>query len=1404
MDEPRFLAGEPDADRQQDLRVRRRSPWPSRIAKFILGLLVAALLLLAAVVGFLDTSPGHRFLVDRIAALNPSSGLKIRIGRIEGSIWGDTRLRDVRVYDPQGLFAESPLISVDWRPAAWLNNKLSIDSLTSDLIIVHRPPKLRPSAKPGPILPGFDIRVDRFDVRQFRFERGVAGQPRTARLSGKVDIRAGRAVLHLDGAVRGSGESVKFALDAEPDAKKFDVDIRLKAPANSVTGALIGTRRPFALTVAGDGSWAVWRGNARLDISGRHTAALRLEAREGQYSLSGQAAPSPFLKGKGARLTAPVVQIAATATLARRRLDSRLSLRSAALKVEADGVIDLAASRFDAVAIGVDLLRPSALFTNMRGQKVRLTALLDGPFKTTSFAYRLTSPQIAFDRTGFEQVKAEGRGKWSKTPVSVPIVLTARRVTGVGDVAGGILGNLRVAGTLKVTSKVLTGEGLSLVSDKLKGKLSLLVDLVTGRYQVVLSGGLTRYLIPGLGLVDVTTELKVVPGVNGRGTLVTGRGRAWVRRFDNKFLAGLAGGLPQIDTGLVRTPDGILHFQNLKLTAPAIRITGNGYRRKDGTFHFEGSGAQRQYGPFALLLDGRIDRPKMTIKLQRPMDALGLSNVTVNLDPNATGFAYTAQGGSTLGPFTSTGAILLPKNGAAVIQIAALDVSGTHASGNLRSDPGGFNGRLDISGGGLDGQLLFAPVGSIQRIEAHLTARDARFSGPPPIVIRSGQIDGAILLDPAGTSVEAKVTARGLSRGSLSLANLEAQVRMRGGTGQISATFSGSRGRSFSVKTVTDIAPDRISLSGSGTIDRRPIALSEPAVLTREGDAWRLSPTSLSFAGGRAAVSGLFGPTTTEISARMDAMPLTVLDILSPNLGLGGTASGTLKYKSPRGGSTPVGDVNLRIRGLTRAGLVLSSKPVDVGLVARLDGVNAALRAVAVSEGKTVGRAQARISPIGGSGNLFDRLALAPMFAQLRYNGPADTLWRLTGVELIDLSGPIAVGADARGTLSDPQIRGSLRTDAARLESPVLGTVIDNFKSVGRFNGSRLVLDSFSGATKRGGAVSGRGSFDLASARGFGIDLTIQAKAAQLIDRDDLKAQVTGPIAIRSDGGGGTISGNLDLVSGSFRLGAATAAAQVPRIDVREINRPVDEAPPPRDTTPWKLDLGITAKNRLMVTGLGINSEWSADLKIAGTVSAPRISGAANLVRGTYDFAGRRFDLERGAIRFQGESPPNPVLDIVAEGGIQGLNAKIQVTGRGQRPEISFTSTPALPQDELLSRLLFGTSITSLSAPEALQLASAVAALNSRTGSLDPINAVRNAVGLDRLRILPADIATGQGTSIAAGKYIGRRVYVEVITDGRGYSATQLEYQITRWLSVLSTVSTIGRQSVNVRVSKDY
>jgi translocation and assembly module TamB len=977
----------------------------------------------------------------------------------------------------------------------------------------------------------------------------------------------------------------------------------------------------------------------------------------------------------------------------------------------------------------------------------------------------------------------------------VPIRLSARAITGVGDVAGAMLANPRIEGWLTVTPKQVRGEGLKLTSAKWNGKISFLIDLVTGRFEVLLSGAMQRYLIPGLGIVDVITDLKVVRHPSGRGSLVVGTAKAWVRRLDNSFFRELTGGLPSLTTSLQRGNDGIVHFSNLQLFSPKLRLSGAGQRNRDGTFHIVASGRQAKYGPLRMTLDGRIERPRLDLLLEQPNEALGLRNMKLLLLPTQAGFDYRASGGSKLGPFTSNGRILLPPNGRTVISIASLDAGGAHASGDLRSDPGGFTGRLTLANGTLGGMLDFSPSGAAQRIEAHLTANGANFPGA--FAVRSGRADGTIILAEERTTVDGVIDARGIDAGGVTLARLTANAHLINGSGQVRAAFAGRRGAAFAFSTVANVTPDQIRLTGSGRIERQPLVLNDAAVLTRSGDGWALAPTRLSFAGGTATVSGRSG-SRPEVHAQVARMPLEVLDIAWPGLDLAGSATGRLDYawKGNRSGR-----LDLKVRGLSRAGLVLASKPIDVGIAAVVSGNQAGLRAVAASAGAIIGRAQARFAPMGG-GPLVAELMNAPLLAQLRYTGPADTLWRLSGTEVIDLSGPLAVGADISGRLADPVIRGSLKTQNARLESAVTGMVITNLASQARFSGPQLIFSQISGATSGGGSVNGTGNVTFAGGKTL-LNLSFNAREALLLNRDDVAARVTGPLTIRSNGEGGTIAGDLKLDKGRFQLGRASAAAAVPQLQVRERGLDPEDVLEVADLHPWKLDIALSGSD-LQAVGLGINSHWRTNLKIAGFVDAPRFTGRADLVRGDYDFAGRNFRLDRGIIRFRGESPPDPLLDIHAQAQVQGLDASVLVQGTGLKPEITFASNPPLPQDELLSRILFGTSITNLSAPEALQLASAVAALQSGSGSLDPINALRRAIGLDRLRIVPADVATGQRTSIAAGKYITRKLFVEVVTDGQGYSATRVEYQVTRWLSLLSTVSTIGRSSASVRISKDY
>lgn len=1377
---------------------RRRPIWRAFAwaAALILGLS-------AVVMIGVDSDPGHRLIVDRLAALRTPTGLRIRIGRIDGSIWHRMVLRDVRLDDPKGRFLVAPEIRLDWHPLAWSRNLLSIDRLAADQVTLERWPRLhgRPNQ---PILPGFDIRIARLHIGRLRLGAGVAGHSAEMRIDARAEVRRRRALIALD-AASGAGDRAVIDLDAEPDGNRFRLGAHVNGPAGGVIGGLFGTRRPIAVSIGGKGGWQAWRGRALATFSGRPVVDLALSVDHGRYGLAGRLAPAPFVSGKLQRLSTPAVRVSGHGTLADRRLAGGLSLASPAITVAARGTLDLAHSRFSGVKIDARLLRPPALFPNMTGRDVRLAMAIDGPFAGPGFRYVLASPHVAFDQTGFDDVHAAGEGHFGHLPVAVPVRLQAARVTGVGEVAGGILARLSVIGTLHVDRHALVGTGLALTSDKLGGRLGLRVDLVTGRYDVALSGGLQRFLIPGLGIIDVDSELDALPGPGGRGTVVIGRGTAVMRRFDNLFLASLAGGLPRLETRLERSPDGILHFSNLVLTGPSIRISGAGFRRHDATLHFEGSGTQSTYGPFRLVLDGMIDHPKIDLQFDHPVDALGLQAVHLSLDPVPEGFSYRAEGMSALGRFSSTGLVRTGPGQPTTIEVAALDVSGTRARGTVRAVPGGFLGQLDVAGGGIAGAIRFMPQGGVQRIDPQLTLSDATLAAPVPVTLRRGRVNGTILLDPAGAAIEGQASAIGLHRGALSLPRMSATVRVKGGTGSVTLALAGARGRVFSIDARADLAPGRVSVAAQGKVDQQPIRLAAPAQFTADGaGGWQLAPARIDYGGGSATLAGRLAPDAVRIDGALEAMPLTVLDMLAPSLGLSGSASGKLSYAHVRGG-VPVGQLDLTVRGLSRSGLVLASQPIDLGLAARLTATGLAARAVAAARGRVIGRAQAKIGPLGPGADIGARLGAAPLFAQLRYVGPGDTLWRLTGVETIDLSGPLSVAADAGGTLDNPVIRGVLRTEAGRIESAVTGTVVEGIKASGRFNGSRLLLDTISGVTPGGGTVSGHGAFDFAAPRGVGIDLAIDANEAQLLNRDDIGATVTGALTIRSSGSGGTIAGDVTLNRSRYRLGAA-AAAQVARLPVSEINQPDEEVIDETPSRPWMLDLTAHARNRLMITGLGLDSEWRAKLTLKGAVNDPAIGGQADLIQGGYQFAGRRFDLARGTIRFQGTAPLDPILDISAQANVESVNASIHVSGTGLKPEISFESVPALPEDELLSRLLFGTSIANLSAPEALQLATAVASLRAGGSglNLDPINAVRKVVRLDRLRILPADVTTGQKTSIAAGKYIGHRTYVEVVTDGAGYSATSAEFRITRWLSLLSSISTIGRQSASVRVSKDY
>ena len=157
-------------------RRRLRQDWPRRLLDELLALFLALLILFAGALVLLDTAPGHRFIVDRLARFETASGLNIRIGRIEGRCSASRSSRMSRVADGGGVFLTSPEIELDWAPGAWLYNSLHIDRMSAQQVELIRLPKLKPSARKGPILPGFDIHIGELAIDRLELGPAVTGQ----------------------------------------------------------------------------------------------------------------------------------------------------------------------------------------------------------------------------------------------------------------------------------------------------------------------------------------------------------------------------------------------------------------------------------------------------------------------------------------------------------------------------------------------------------------------------------------------------------------------------------------------------------------------------------------------------------------------------------------------------------------------------------------------------------------------------------------------------------------------------------------------------------------------------------------------------------------------------------------------------------------------------------------------------------------------------------------------------------------------------------------------------------------------------------------------------------------------------------------------------------------------------
>lgn len=421
---------------------------------------------------------------------------------------------------------------------------------------------------------------------------------------------------------------------------------------------------------------------------------------------------------------------------------------------------------------------------------------------------------------------------------------------------------------------------------------------------------------------------------------------------------------------------------------------------------------------------------------------------------------------------------------------------------------------------------------------------------------------------------------------------------------------------------------------------------------------------------------------------------------------------------------------------------------------------------------------------------------------QLNFGGSAKPLLSLTTPEEAEPDGSLDARLDIGGTLGNPQIEGQASGQALRLELPQLGTRLRDGRFTATFTNDTIdVRDVYVRDTKNG-TLEGGGQFKLGEyARPIGR-LEVRAKAFRVIDRKDYEGQVSGTLFFESDQETATLGGNVKVDRAEVKQFVQGRAAVV-EIEVEEINGQMD-AITVKDrpaSVPVKMDLRVRAPRSIFVRTNGLDVELDMDVTIKGTVSEPLLFGEANVRRGGYRIAGKELQFSEGGIEFDG-SLNDAEVNLIAETQTQNINATVNITGTVEDPEIELSSTPERPQDEILSALLFGRSVTELSTIEAAQLAGALAQFSGAGGGFDLMGGLRDALGVGQLSIGVGE--DGQAL-LSGGRYLAKDVYLQLFT-GAGPNSTGaiIDWELHKNLFLRSKVQSDNEQSLTLKYKKDF
>ena len=1328
------------------------------IAAWTLGVLLGVPLLLVLLVFILLNTGFGRGEVERLAG--QLTGGQVVVAGLSGRFPDALRLAHAEVRDAQGPWLVMDGVALDWSPTRLLAREARVDLLTADKIQVLRLPTAAPAQSPPPEdNTPFHLPI-RVSVAALRVARAEVAAP----VAGVAAVLALDGSVHLTSLQDGDADVTIDRLDAPGsyaahgriDPAHIAAHVRLNEPPGGLAAAVAKLPDLGTITVQADVD-----GPRTAEAANLHVSAGPLDATaRGTLDLVAGAADLDVAATAPAMTPAPGVSWQAVA------LDAHV--HGPFTKPDAAGslrVTGLAAAGAAAASLTAQL--------HGNGGAAGLHASIDG--------LRIPGPRPDLLAAAPLTLQADVQLDDPQRPVTFSLAHPLVQAQGAATTAGTIAGHADL--TLPDLRPLAAIGGVALAG---RTQVALKAALVGGVMQLDLDGAVAvtggQAPIPALlgdaaklGLSvalaggDITISRAQVEG-RALAATVTGTDKAGV--LDLAYTLGLS------DLAILApTVAGKVALQgtakgptdDLAVDAAAQGDVGApGVPRGPITLTVHATGLPGKPAGTAVA-QGRVEGASLDIALHADREGDGTLRAIID---RADWKSLHAEGTATL----LSGAKL--PQGRVSLRMARLDdlraFLGQPISGGVTAEAA-----LDATAATLTLEALRAGIPGTEVGRARLQARVTDPLAHPAV-------DGTLDLEgiaAAGIAGSAKLVARGPQdalalRVSAALQNLAGANATLAGVATLDVpaktVLLTSLQAAWKGEDVRLLAPARVGFGNGVAVDRLRVGLQQ-AVLEVAG---RATPVLN-------LVATLRG--VTPDLAKPFAPSLDMAGQISADAKLGGTPA------------APSGTVHLAATGLRlRSGSGHALPPADLTANLQLAG-----QAAAVDARLAAGRANLAVT---------GRVPLGAGALNLHAVGAVDLamLDPLLAAEGRQVRGRVTLDAAIAGTAAAPLVNGSAVLAGGEVQDFTQGVHLTDLAATLQATGQTVRIASLT-AHAGAGTVEAHGSVGLQAP--MPVDVAVTLRGARALASDRLTADLDAALAVRGDLAGTlAASGTVAIQRASINI-PEHLPASVAVLNVRLAGQ--KPPPPPTPGVTVRLDLTLTTPGQVFVRGRGLDAVLGGTLHAGGTTAAPQVTGGFTLQRGTFSLAGTTLTFTRGKVGFDGAGTTDkidPSLDFEADSVTSNVTAMLLVGGYASAPKITLSSSPTLPQDEVLAQLLFGRSAKDLGPFQYAAIASALADLSGTASVGNPLDRVRKGLGLDRLSVGSGAQASrsGSGSStsatVEAGRYVANGVYVGAKQDttGAGTQAT-VEIDIAKGLKAQTAVGTgAGGNSVGLSYQFDY